>query len=243
MATDYSGAVFGDELPTAGAQLPSPATLLRAFREPVITDRVDREVLDAAHELALCHEGRLRARQSAHTSGATPGRVAQCSQALEEIDGRRAQLVDRIDDWVAAHIAHRNGASLHTETLGAVIDRMAAKWVVAQHALGMPTQPSRPNGKNGDGRARRHTGPHRGDGPPNRNHDEMSRRGEDIVRHNDEEMVRAGEEIAPNPGETNGQHGVDREAHLQWYRLAELADGYRDLITDVAQHRRRLPVW
>ncbi|WP_280354943.1 hypothetical protein [Nocardia otitidiscaviarum] len=37
--------------------------------------------------------------------------------------------------------------------------------------------------------------------------------------------------------------GLDRETHLLWYRLAELADGYRDLITDVAEHRRRLPVW
>ncbi|MFI6867651.1 DUF4254 domain-containing protein [Nocardia sp. NPDC050406] len=235
MATDYRAAGFGAELPMSGAQLPSPATLLRAFREPVLADRVDREVLDAAHELVLCHERRLHAKQSAHANPVSPGRVAQCSQAMERIDARRAELVDRIDDWVAAHIAHRSGASLHTETLGAVIDRMAAKWVAAQQALGMPPRSARAGGKNGEGRARRHTGPHRGEGPPNRGEDEMSWRAAEDAR-------RRAEEAAPRTSETNG-HGVDREAHLQWYRLAELADGYRDLITEVAQHRRRLPVW
>ncbi|MFD6272810.1 hypothetical protein ACFWFL_25630, partial [Nocardia asteroides] len=33
------------------------------------------------------------------------------------------------------------------------------------------------------------------------------------------------------------------KTHLHWCRLAELTDGYRDLITDVTEHRRRLPVW
>jgi hypothetical protein len=49
-------------------------------------------------------------------------------------------VLGRIDNWVAANIQHRAGASLHTETLGAVIDRMAAKWIAAQQALGMTAQ-------------------------------------------------------------------------------------------------------
>ncbi|NNH73617.1 DUF4254 domain-containing protein [Nocardia uniformis] len=221
----------------SGAELPAPATLLRAFREPVTADRLDREVLQAAHELAQCHEERLYAQQNAHAPEATPGRVAQCSQVLETIDARRAQLVDRIDDWVAAHIAHRNGASLHTETLGSVIDRMAAKWVAAQQALGMPPRTARA-GKNGDGRARRHSGTPNGDGPPTRNDEEAARRGADVTGYDV-----SGPNGEGRNGDGNARHGVDREAHLQWYRLAELTDGYRDLITEVAQHRRRLPVW
>ncbi|WP_405132883.1 DUF4254 domain-containing protein [Nocardia sp. NBC_01388] len=200
MATDYTGTGFG-------AELPSPTLLLRAFREPVtdlLTDpadplRRDREILEAAHDLVQCHERRHHAHAEAHAAEATPRRVAECSRSVEDIDERRTELVARIDDWVAINIPHRAGASLHTETLGAVIDRMAAKWVAAQQALGTPA-PEAPRAKSADGRRRR-SGPR-----------ETPRR-------------------------------ADSEAHLQWYRLAELADGYKDLITDVAQHRRRLPVW
>lgn len=208
MATNYNEAGLG-------AELPSPSMLLRAFREPITEpqdprapERRDLDVLDAAYELARSHEGRHRAHAAAHASGAPPDRVAGHIQQIEAIDERRAGLVARIDDWVAVNIPHRAGASLHTETLGAVIDRMAAKWVAAQQALGVTT-PDAPRSKSTDGRLRRRTPPHLGEG---RNGD-------------------------------SPRHGVDSEAHLQWYRLAELADGYKDLITDVAQHRRRLPVW
>ncbi|WP_330182784.1 DUF4254 domain-containing protein [Nocardia sp. NBC_01503] len=203
MATEYTGTGYG-------AELPSPTTLLRAFREPVATLLSDpaadprlREVLEAAHDLVQCHERRHRAQEAAHAAGATPRRVTDCVQTVEEIDARRTELVARIDEWVAINIPHRTGASLHTETLGAVIDRMAAKWVAAQQALGVPPPDTAPRLKLTEGRGRRRGSPHLGE-PPRR---------------------------------------ADSEAHLQWYRLAELADGYRDLITEVAQHRRRLPVW
>ncbi|GAB0106577.1 hypothetical protein JMUB6875_55630 [Nocardia sp. JMUB6875] len=199
MAFDYSGAGFG-------AELPSPSTLLRAFREPVGSDRRDRDILESAHELVRCHEERQRALEAAHAAEATPDDVADCSHRLDRIDERRAELVARIDEWVAVNIPHRAGASLHTETLGAVIDRMAAKWVVAQRALGTTEdEPVRPS-KAADGRGRRHA-------------------------------------VAHRISEDRPRRGVDTEAHLQWYRLAELADGYKDLITEVAQHRRRLPTW
>ncbi|MBF6371244.1 DUF4254 domain-containing protein, partial [Nocardia puris] len=101
---------------------------------------------------------------------------------VAEIDRDRGLLVDRINAWVAANVVHRHGASLHTETLGAVIDRMAAKWVAAQAAL------------------------------------------------------RADDTRAQREPLTGGA------AHLEWTRLAELADGYQDLVTEVGEHRRRLPV-
>ncbi|QVI21333.1 DUF4254 domain-containing protein [Nocardia tengchongensis] len=198
MAIDYSGAGFG-------AELPSPDTLLRAFREPVNTDRRDRDVLESAHELVRCHEHRHHALETAHAADATPDDVADSTHHIDRIDERRAELVARIDEWVAVNIPHRTGASLHTETLGAVIDRMAAKWVAAQQALGN-TGPANPPPKAVDGRARRRAKAHR-------------------------------------VSEDRPHRGMDTEAHLQWYRLAELADGYRDLITEVAQHRRRLPTW
>ncbi|MFF2557456.1 DUF4254 domain-containing protein [Nocardia sp. NPDC058058] len=185
--------------------------LLRAFQEPVTAlfpdpsdaAHPDREVLAAAHDLVQCHERRHRAQEAAHAAGATPQRVADHIGLVEDIDARRTELVARIDEWVAIHIPHRGGASLHTETLGAVIDRMAAKWVAAQQALNTARSEGAVRKQNPDGRPRRRSSPHLGEPP----------------RH------------------------ADSEAHLQWYRLAELADGYKDLITEVAQHRRRLPVY
>lgn len=221
MAIDYSGAGFG-------AELPSPSTLLRAFREPVGSDRRDRDILESAHELVRCHENRLRALEAAHAAEATPDDVADCSHRLDRIDERRAELVARIDEWVAVNIPHRAGASLHTETLGAVIDRMAAKWVVAQRALGNTDGAAVINGAAGTTDTNGSAGSSE-DEPvrPSKAADGRGRR-------------RA---VAHRISEDRPRRGVDTEAHLQWYRLAELADGYKDLITEVAQHRRRLPTW
>jgi hypothetical protein len=165
-------------------ELPSPAALLRAFRDPHDPNRHRHRVLAAGRALVECHERRRDALQTAHAPDAPSGRVAQCLQLVDDLDAHRSELVGHIDNWVASNVEHRAGASLHTETLGAVIDRMAAKWVAAQYALGMS---------------------------------------------------------AP-VGSTHPLQ-LDDEAQLQWSRLAELADGYKDLITDVIQHRRRLPVW
>ncbi|QIS08818.1 DUF4254 domain-containing protein [Nocardia arthritidis] len=53
-----------------------------------------------------------------------------------EIDWRRDELIFEIDVWVAerAPIPHRN-AGLHTETIGAVIDRLAQTQTHASHLL------------------------------------------------------------------------------------------------------------
>ncbi|MFD4428847.1 hypothetical protein [Nocardia sp. NPDC058497] len=48
---------------------------------------------------------------------------------------------------------------------------------------------------------------------------------------------------APHPIEPTTPRQWEARIHLHWSRLAELTDGYRDLITDVTEHRRRLPVW
>ncbi|MET7767235.1 DUF4254 domain-containing protein [Nocardia sp. NPDC005366] len=178
MATEYHAHRI------VAGELPPRSALLRVFREPGDPRLREHRVLEAAGELAECHGDRQRAIQTARRPGASSGRVAACAQQVDDIDRRRAELIERIDRWVATNVAHRAGASLHTETLGAVIDRMAAKWIVAQQAVGPKASIE-----------------------------------------------------APRPLRMDGA------AHLEWTRLAELADGYQDLITDVAEHRRRLPVW
>lgn len=94
---------------------------------------------------------------------------------LAEMDSRRARLVADINEWIAQQVPrHRCGAALHTESLGAVIDRMARSWVEANRAIDI-----------------------------------------DGVRSDN--------------------------THKHWYHLAELVDGYTDLVADVIDGRRRLP--
>ncbi|MEV4129688.1 DUF4254 domain-containing protein [Nocardia sp. NPDC049707] len=92
-----------------------------------------------------------------------------------ELDRARAELVHDIDCWVARSlpVAH-GGARLHTETVGAVLDRIAQLSLCADAAL-----------------------------------------------------ARAGTD----------------ECHAAWTRLAQLAEGYRDLAEEIGAGIRRLPDW
>ncbi|MET8778515.1 DUF4254 domain-containing protein [Nocardia sp. NPDC004654] len=109
-----------------------------------------------AHRFGLLHQHRL----------ARPVDECRCSSV---------ELVLAVDVWVADRLpVPHPAATLHTETLGTVIDRLAEAQVRAYHLL-MTVDPADP-----------------------------------IV-------------------------------HAAWYRLAELVDGYTDLITEVTQRARRLP--
>ncbi|WP_231390483.1 DUF4254 domain-containing protein [Nocardia sp. CNY236] len=80
-----------------------------------------------ARDLAVLHERRLVGRG---------GSVDTTAAVVGEIERRRVELVMAIDDWVARCVPqHRFGATLHTEAVGAVIDRLAESSVRAHHAL------------------------------------------------------------------------------------------------------------
>lgn len=95
--------------------LPSPSTLLCALGGQHARGPVSRW----ARELAELHRRRRE----------VPGR-------LVEIDGHRAELVDRINTWAAVHLpSAAPGVRLHEASLGEVIDRMAAVAERAFHLL------------------------------------------------------------------------------------------------------------
>ncbi|MFI5781646.1 DUF4254 domain-containing protein [Nocardia sp. NPDC051570] len=99
----------------AVALLPPKDLLLQACRglEPG-----EHLVLRCACRLAELHELRLTV------------------TATADIDRQRAQLVHEIDRWVAAELpAAPGGARLHTETVGAVVDRLAQFSALAYLAL------------------------------------------------------------------------------------------------------------
>ena len=137
--------------------LPTAPQLLCAFQGRRFQDR---RLLRAARMLADLHARRAAVRDPL---------------LLAELDTRRAELVDEINGWVGQELPqHRHGAALHTESLGAVVDRMAQSWVHANQVIDR-------------------------EGPRSDN------------------------------------------THKHWYRLAELVDGYSDLVVDVLGGRRRLP--
>ncbi|AHH15755.1 hypothetical protein NONO_c09480 [Nocardia nova SH22a] len=146
--------------------LPSSDLLLRACRGHRV---IGGPILWFARDLAVLHERQLG------RGGSTPD---PDSALIVEIDRRRLELVMAIDDWIVRTVAqpHRPGATLHTETIGAVMDRLAEASVHAHHAL-------------------------------------MTLDANDDVLHS------------------------------AWHHLAELADGYDDLVREVVAGRRRLPSW
>lgn len=149
----------------AAELLPNSDRLLRACRGHRV---MGGPLLWFARDLAVLYERQLG------RGGSTPD---PDSAVMVETDRRRTELVMAIDDWVARTVPqHRVGATLHTETVGAVMDRLAEAAVHAHHAL-------------------------------------MTLNADDDVLHG------------------------------AWHHLAELADGYDDLVRDVLAGRRRLPAW
>lgn len=146
--------------------VPGSDLLLRACRGHRV---IGGPLLWFARDLAVLHERRL-AGTGENAPDLEPAEVVA-------IQRRRCELVMAIDDWMSRAVPqHRLGATVHTETIGSVIDRLAEAAVRAHHAL--------------------------------------------MTRNAD-----------------------DDELHSAWHRLAELADGYDDLLREVQAGRRRLPAW
>ncbi|MEU1984388.1 DUF4254 domain-containing protein [Nocardia sp. NPDC019395] len=136
--------------------LPTATQLLCSFQG---TKFADHDLLRSAHALAALHARRATMRDA---------------RLVVEVDHRRRELVEDIDDWIIERAPLRHEGLIHTETLGAVIDRMASGWVDANQVV-----------------------------------------------------------------ETDGSR--DHHARKRWHRLAELIDGYTELITEIVGGRRRLP--
>ncbi|GAB4589199.1 DUF4254 domain-containing protein [Nocardia sp. IFM 10818] len=97
--------------------LPSKNEVLRACRG---TGFPGHPLLRAANHLAEVHERRL----------------AAAPEQLAELELLRMDLMHEIDRWVTAQLPPSHGAArVHTETLGAVIDRLAQLTAHAFSAL------------------------------------------------------------------------------------------------------------
>ncbi|MGA6190751.1 DUF4254 domain-containing protein [Nocardia iowensis] len=98
------------------SSLPTRGQVLQACRGTA----GDHPLLRAARELTALHERRLSA-----------ARESTC-----ELDEYRANQVRDVDRWVTAQLpVPHGGAYLHTETVGAILDRLARLTACANAAL------------------------------------------------------------------------------------------------------------
>ncbi|MBQ0928623.1 DUF4254 domain-containing protein [Saccharopolyspora endophytica] len=109
--------------------LPRSATIIEAFHHAPDSDNVSELVLRAANDLADHHAQQWQAEDVSRAPGASAEAVAESKRLIDALNARRVALVERIDEWASPLVSRCEEASLHTETLGSVIDRLAIAWV------------------------------------------------------------------------------------------------------------------
>jgi len=102
---------------------------MAAFPAVVSRGHPGQLVIDVGHELAAQHQRQWRAEDASRADEASAETVASCKRLIDELNIRRVMLVEQIDEWVVREIRSQAHASLHTETFGSVVDRMAIAWV------------------------------------------------------------------------------------------------------------------
>jgi hypothetical protein len=110
----------------AVARLPRSPELLVSFGPG---QAVVDEPLAAAWLLARNHEEQWSAEDVCRSPAAPDDVVGRVKRRIDQLNGRRVELIDRVDEWVAAHLEQDPIAVRHTETYGMVVDRMAIAWV------------------------------------------------------------------------------------------------------------------
>jgi hypothetical protein len=116
--------------------LPRSASIIEAFRSVTGRDHPGQLVLNTAKELAAQHEQQWQAEDDSRASGASAYAIAESKRLIDHLNARRIGMVERIDEWVSTQVhAVVPQASLHTETLGSVVDRLAIAWVRANSLI------------------------------------------------------------------------------------------------------------
>lgn len=110
--------------------LPTAAALIKAFDGDIDPDQAEHPVVRVAEALSSQHRRQWAAEDDSRTA-TDPNDVARSKRLINELNAGRVGMVEQIDQWAVAEISTRLAASLHTETLGSVIDRLAIGWVRA----------------------------------------------------------------------------------------------------------------
>lgn len=115
--------------------LPRSAAVIEAFRVGSSDGHPGHWVLDMAHDLADHHQRQWNAEDVSRIPDASAEDIAASKRLIDGLNARRVAVVEQIDQWVSRQVRTRADASLHTETLGSVIDRLAIAWVRANSLI------------------------------------------------------------------------------------------------------------
>jgi hypothetical protein len=121
-------------------RLPGSARLLAGFTAADSASGCPtEEPVALAGLLAGIHQRQWAEEDLCRSPGATDEELGRIKRRIDALNARRADLVDRLDQWVLAHLAQDSRSTRHTETYGTVVDRLAIGWVRA----GRLTDPAR----------------------------------------------------------------------------------------------------
>lgn len=117
--------------------LPRSAAIIDAFPQAVVGETNNRRgdspgnqhIVQVAALLAGHHQQQWTAEDVSRAPRASDADVAASKRTIDGLNMARVDLVDQIDEWVSRRVHSRETASLHTETLGSVVDRLAIAWV------------------------------------------------------------------------------------------------------------------
>jgi hypothetical protein len=115
--------------------LPRSASIIEAFRDTISRDNLGKHVLDTANYLAAHHQRQWQAEDASRAPNASAEDITTSKRLIDELNAQRVVLVEQIDLHVSSQIRSRADASLHTETLGSVVDRLAIAWVRANNLI------------------------------------------------------------------------------------------------------------
>jgi hypothetical protein len=134
--------VDGGEITTDGQTteqarnaVPRSASIIEAFLDPTTRDHPGQIILDIGHDLAVQHQQQWEAEDVSRAPDSSTEDVAASKRLIDGLNTRRVTLVEQIDTWAAHEVPSRAEASLHTETLGSVVDRLAIAWVRANSLI------------------------------------------------------------------------------------------------------------
>lgn len=129
----------GHHLGRGRLEIPRASIVVHALSHP--SEAGDRHpVLVVAAKLAAEHQMRAQARQLTHDPYADDHMMAAAARTLAARETACAVLIEQIDLWAAVEFGESRATVLHTETLGQLVDRLAAVWtrsrLIAENATG-----------------------------------------------------------------------------------------------------------
>lgn len=107
--------------------IPRALLVVRAFNSPCEVDGA-HPVLAVAAELGAEHQARTETQRIVSDPCGDDHVVAAALRALHGHDVTRSRLAEQIDVWATEQFGESGARLLHTESLGQLVDRLAALW-------------------------------------------------------------------------------------------------------------------